>query len=107
MVFETRRNAPPAEAALRTIGAVHPANLLQEAIPSHEQFADAFYDTCGRLSQEIEDLPLLICDYARANRDALLGATDRHSVTKTVLPNNALKLSARRPCARMAVARRR
>jgi len=72
MVFETRRNAADAEAALRTIGAVHAADVLQAAIAAHAEFADEFYEACARLWDEVEDLPALICQYARDNGAALL-----------------------------------
>jgi hypothetical protein len=78
MVLETGKNARDAEAALRAIGAVHTAALLRDAIPAHEQLSDEFYEACGRLWDELEDLPALICQYARTNRAALLGENGAH-----------------------------
>jgi hypothetical protein len=72
MVFETGKNARHAEAALRAIGAGHTADVLREAISAREEYRDDFYDACDRLLQELEDLPALICEYARGNREALL-----------------------------------
>jgi hypothetical protein len=73
MVGKTGSNASDAQEALRSIGAVHTADALRDAIAAREQLGDPFYEACGRLSEEVEDLPAVICDYARANRDALLG----------------------------------
>src|SRR5512136_3073131 len=38
MVLDTGRNSRRAEAALRTVGAVHAADLLQDAIAAYEQY---------------------------------------------------------------------
>jgi hypothetical protein len=78
MFSETGRSAREAEAALRVIGAMHTADVLRDAIPARDCFADEFYEACGKLWEELEDLPALICQYARANREALLGSNATH-----------------------------
>ena len=71
MLGVTRGIAHETQVALASIGAAYTATVLRDAIAAHENAVVHFFEA-PRLSDEVEDIPSLICQYARANRDELL-----------------------------------
>jgi hypothetical protein len=71
MLLPNRPHSNDAELALRAVGAAQTASLLREAIAAYENHTPAFDDRLGLLD-EVEDLPLLVWQYARAHREGLL-----------------------------------
>ena len=72
IVRKTAEHASDAQVALRTIGAAETATVLRDALSARETSANDLDEACSRLSDEAEDSPVLICEYARANRDGLI-----------------------------------
>jgi hypothetical protein len=71
MVVATPATAHDTQIALATIGAGHTAAVLGGAMSAHEKSGVGLVGA-PVVSEEFDDLPLLICQYARANRDELL-----------------------------------
>jgi hypothetical protein len=72
-MLESGGHASDTEAALRAVGAMHTAHVLREGAAAYLHSPEDFEAAGGRLSDEVEDIPLLVCEYARANRDRLVG----------------------------------
>jgi hypothetical protein len=72
LVLPHRPHTGDTELALRAVGAAQAASVLHEANAAYENHT-AFAERSGLLD-EVADLPLLVWQYALANRDALLSS---------------------------------